>query len=309
MAPNPRTERKIKLRDLEVLTAVAETGSMNRAASRLNTVQPAVSRSIAELERHFGVRLLDRLPQGVEPTAQGHALLNCAKAVFDDLRLGAEHVEFLTDPNAGNIRVGAVLPLAAGYLLTVIERLSQRYPGIVFDIAVGQQATLERELRERNIDVLIAWIQRGQHDNQLVSEFLFDDSFVVVAGAESRWARRRKISLSELVNERWTLPPTDSVGGAAFMRYLQSVGLNYPRTAVVAIPEEVRANLVVTGRYLSIWSSSSLEFSSNRSLKVLATTLSDSRLPVGFITLKNRLPSPAVRLFVECARDVAKVIE
>ncbi len=76
----------MKLHDLHVLMAVAQVGSMRKAAALLNTTQPAISRSIAQLEHTFGVRLLDRSPQGIEPTQYGHALLRRGVAVFDELK-------------------------------------------------------------------------------------------------------------------------------------------------------------------------------------------------------------------------------
>src|SRR5215471_11516215 len=98
--------RRLKLQDLYVLTTVAQAGSMGKAAQRLNTTQPAVSRTIAELEYTIGVRLFDRGRQGVEPTSYGRALLHCAAAVFDDLRQGVRNIEFLRDPTFGELRIG-----------------------------------------------------------------------------------------------------------------------------------------------------------------------------------------------------------
>jgi len=66
-----RIERRLKLHDVRVLMSVVEAGSMNRAAERLGTSQPAVSRAIADLEHALGVSLLDRSPAGVEPTQYG----------------------------------------------------------------------------------------------------------------------------------------------------------------------------------------------------------------------------------------------
>jgi DNA-binding transcriptional LysR family regulator len=97
----------MKLRDLHILMAVAQAGSMNKAAVVLNMTQPAVSRSIAELERALGVSLLDRNAQGVSPTAYGRALLDGGTAVFDDLHQAVKNIEFLADPAAGEVRIGS----------------------------------------------------------------------------------------------------------------------------------------------------------------------------------------------------------
>jgi len=110
MQLSDRIGRRMKLQDLHVLMTVVQAGSMGKAAERLNTSQPNISRSIAELEDALGVRLLDRHRQGIEPTEYGRALLACGAAVFDELRQGVKNIEFLTDPTAGEVRVGSIAP-------------------------------------------------------------------------------------------------------------------------------------------------------------------------------------------------------
>src|SRR5262245_65223608 len=83
-----RIERRLKLHDVRVLISVVQAGSMHKAAERLATSQPAVSRAISDLEHALGVRLLDRSPQGIEPTQYGRAIIRHGLAVFDELRQG-----------------------------------------------------------------------------------------------------------------------------------------------------------------------------------------------------------------------------
>src|SRR5262245_31745237 len=98
MQLSDRIGRRMKLQDLHVLMTVVQAGSMGKAAQLLNTSQPAISRSIAELESAFGIRLLDRSRRGIEPTEYGRALLDCGVAVFDELRRGVKNIESLTIP-------------------------------------------------------------------------------------------------------------------------------------------------------------------------------------------------------------------
>src|SRR5260221_13660074 len=149
MRPNDRIGRQIKLQSLHVFMTVAETGSMSSAAKRLNTVQPAISRSVAELEHALGVRLLDRNRQGITPTEYGRALLDCSVAAFDDLRRGLRDIESLADPDAGEVRVGCSPLLAATYVPTVVNRISRRKPRVVVELITGYTEDLHRELRER----------------------------------------------------------------------------------------------------------------------------------------------------------------
>ena len=100
-----RIGRRIRLRDLHILLAVAQSGSMARAAERLAVSQPVISKVISDLEHVLGVRVLDRDRHGAEPTAYGRALLNRGLAAFDELRQGVKDIEFLLDPTAGELRI------------------------------------------------------------------------------------------------------------------------------------------------------------------------------------------------------------
>src|SRR3954467_7542787 len=133
---NDRIGRRIKLSDLHILMAVAQSGSMARAASHLAVSHPVVSRSISDLERALGVQLLVRNPRGVELTDYGRAMLSRSNAAFDELRQGVKDIESLADPTVGEVRIGTTPPLSASFVSTVIERLGKRYPRIVFHVAI-----------------------------------------------------------------------------------------------------------------------------------------------------------------------------
>jgi DNA-binding transcriptional LysR family regulator len=307
MQLSDRIGRRLKLHDLHVLMTVVQAGSMGKAAARLNTVQPAISRSIAELERVLGVRLLERHRQGVEPTVYGRALLDCGVAVFDDLRQGVKNIEFLTDPTAGEVRIGCNPVLATSFVSTLIERMSQQYPRVAFHLTVSPVERLLTELNERNVDLLITR-KHAEHDS-LDFESLFDDSFVVMAGSRSPLRRRRTTKLADLVNEPWVLPPPESVLGTVARKAFRASGLDYPHVTVVAIPPEVRINLLASGRFLTIFPTSVLEFSSRRSeIKVLPVKLPATRVTNGIVTVKSRTLSPVARLVIDGARELAKTV-
>ena len=253
MQLSDRIGRRLKLQDLHVLMTVVQAGTMGKAAQRLNTTQPNISRAIAELEHAFGVRLLDRHRQGIAPTEYGRALLDCGTAVFDDLRQGVKKIELLADPGAGEVRIGSTIYTGETFVTAVIERLSRRYPRIVFHLVTSDETdTLYRELSERNVDFLIARKGGRFSDEKLGFEILYDPSLVVMAGSRSPWARRRRIALAELVNEPWVLPPPEGIMGPAYLDVFRASGLDHPRIAVFATQPGARLNLVATGRFLTI---------------------------------------------------------
>jgi DNA-binding transcriptional LysR family regulator len=307
MQLSDRIGHRVKLQDLHILMTVVRTGSMGKAAARLNSTQPAISRSIGELEHTLGVRLLDRHRQGVEPTEYGRALLDCGVAVFDDLRQGFKNIEFLSDPSTGKIRIGSTAFLAASFVSAIVGRLSLRYPRMSFDIVAGDTEALHRELDNRNVDLLIVREFGSIVDERLDFESLFDDSFVVATGAENRWVRRRRIKLADLVNEPWVLPPPESAIGSIAMEAFRNSGIEFPRATVGAVLPEIRASLLTTGRFLTIFPASVLRFPAKRAdIKVLPVVLPVSRAPIGIVTLKSRTLSPITRLFIDTARETAK---
>src|SRR2546428_10092 len=129
-----RLGRHLKLRDLNVLLTVARCGSMGKAAAQLSVSQPAISKAIAEMEYTLRVRLLDRGPQGVEPTIYARALLDRGLVAFDELRQAVKHIEFLANPTTGELRIGSSVAIATGIVSAVVDRLTRKYPGIVFHL-------------------------------------------------------------------------------------------------------------------------------------------------------------------------------
>ncbi len=307
MRLNDRLGRRLKLQDLHVLMTVIQTGSMSKAADRLNLTQPAVSRSIAQLEHVFGVRLLDRDRQGIRPTEYGRAMLDCGVAVFDDLLQGVKNIEFLADPAAGDVRIGCNPFLAASFGSAVVDRLSRRYPRIVFHALAAPTEILHRALVEREVDLLIAQKIGPFADEQFGFETLYHDEYVVMAGGNNPLARRRRIELAELVDEAWVLPPPESAPGSVAVKAFSVSGLGYPRVTLFTSSHDMRIRLLATGRFLTILLTSVLKFANKfADLKVLPIELPLSRLPIGIVTLKNRTISSVAQLFIEHARAVAK---
>lgn len=279
---------------------------MTKAASKLAISVPVVSKAIADLEHTVGVPLLDRSPQGVEPTAYGRVLLHRGLAAFNELRQGVEDIEFLADPATGEVRVASTAPLAASFVCGVIDRLAQRYPRIVFHPTVADNEAMRRGLQERSFDLLIGRRFGPLADEQLDFETLYDNPYVVIAGANNPWVRRRKVKLAELLGEPWVLPPPDSAVGSFIGEAFRAEGLEPPRAAVVAYAYEVRVSLLATDRYLTILPQSVLRFPTPQLIKMLPVDLSLRRMPIGILTMKGRTLSPAAQLFVDAAREVAK---
>jgi len=302
-----RIGRRVKLRDLHILLAVAQAGNMSRAADRLAISHPVVSKTIADLEHALDVRLLDRTPQGTELTAYGRALLDCGTIVFDELRRGVEQIAFLSDPTRGELRLGGAAPWVEGLVPAVIARLTERYPRIKFQVTDSDAVTLCGMLRERKLDFVVGRVPGPIFGDDLVSEFLLDDGMHVVAGASSPWSRRRRIELAELCGEPWLMPDSDNIAMALISEGFRAAGLTPPTPQVVSNSVTLRVRLIETGRFLGILPDSTLRFGARRlQIKILPVRLRINAPPTVAIALKNRTPNPIARLFVDELRAFAK---
>jgi DNA-binding transcriptional LysR family regulator len=307
-----RIGRRLKLRDLHTLLAVAERKSMAKAAADLALTQPAVTKAVAEMEHTLGVRLLDRTSRGVEPTLYGRALLKWCGVVFDDLHQAVKELDFLADPTAGELRIGAIAPMLQGLLPTILDDLLRRHPRIAFHVMPGNSAAEQyRELRERNIDLIIGRLVKAATDEDLETETLFDEPMHVVAGTRSRWGRRRSIRLAELVNEPWVLPRADtgpdSVAWPWIAETFRAEGLDVPQTCVASNSVPLQVALLSSGRCLAMLPRSLVWFSGKKlGIAILPVKLAVRPPPVGIVTLKNRTVSPVTRLFIQCAREIVR---
>jgi DNA-binding transcriptional LysR family regulator len=303
---NDRVRRRLKLRDVDVLLAVVQTGSMGKAAATLRMSQPAVSKAIASLEQTLGVQLLDRSRQGVEPTSYGHALIKRGAAMFDELRLGVQDIAFLTDPTVGEIRVGGTDGMVSTIFSPVIDQLSGQYPRMSFRVAVGDLRTLYRELEARRIDVIVSRLH-GPPPEEYSAEVLYEDTLVVVTGLRNPLARRRKIEVAELLDEPWTFQSSSTNFGSFAMDAFRALGLAAPRITVATTSHVLHNELLATGRYLAMvprfWA---LLQRPNPLLKVLPVAFPHTRHKVAIITLKNRSLDSATQLFIDRVRAIAK---
>ena len=301
-----RIERRVSLRDLRVLVSVIESGSMGKAARLLATSQPAISRSIADLEHAFGVRLLERSAYGVEPTPYGNALLKRGIAMFDELGQGVKDIGFLADPSVGDLSIAASIALAEGLVCSVMNDLSRRYPRLNFDVLASDTATAYRALLDRKVDLAVVHVIDPIVTEHMHVETLLRDPHVVVAGLQNRLLRRRRIKLSDLVDEPWAMPPPGSPYCSVVFEAFRASKLKIPRS-VVSSTLPVRTTLLATGNFLSMVPWSVMQFPpKNLLLRTLPIDLPATARPLALVTLKNRTLNPVAGVFADQMRATAK---
>ena len=287
---------------------------MAKAAAQLRIKQPTVSEIITNLEQMFAVRLFDRGPRGVELTTFGSALLKRSLAVFDELRQSVRDIEFLIDPTAGDLRIGCpefILMIVA----PLLETFCKQHPRVVVNIDQVDNRTLALPgLRNREIDLVLGHFGMPYANDRLADDLdvdvLFDDPVVVSASIRSRWASRRKIDLSELIDELWILGTPGSWPNRVLSDAFQERGFGAPKISLMTISMQLRANMVGSGHFITTFPRSVMQVHAKRwKLISLPVELPWKPWPLAVVTLKGRTSSPVVTFFIEQLRHFTRSMQ
>ncbi len=301
--------RRVTLRELRLLLAVAQSGSILKAASVVGLSQPALSKAIGELESTFGVRLFDRTNRGVSVTPQGEILLRRATGVFEELRQAVEELQSLADAARGELRVGGTPAVCAGLLPHTIGAVRRDRPGFRFHVAELESGKLASEVAGRSVDFGIGREHRGESSGNLTFERLFDDQLFVVAGAQHPLAARKSVRLEETARHPWVLPSADGAATAHLESQFRLQGLTLPNPTVTTMSMLVRGELAATHSFLTVMYGSILQFGKlPASLRVLPIDLS-SGIPIGMVLVRGRTLAPSAKVFMQALRDVVRPMQ
>ena len=293
-----RIGRRLTLRDLRILLTAVDVGSVSRAAAQLRVSQPAISKTIAQIERAVNAQLVKRSSRGIEPTEQGRALIARSRAAFDELRAGIDAMDDISHPRSGELRITGNQVALSGIVPTVINRLYGKHPGIIFNIVPSQTFGEQvRVLEEERAELAVGRIARPLSADHLRAIELFRDDFLVVTGPNNRWGRRKKIALGELMNEPWTFPSPDTITGQYMSRIFQANGLELPPVNVVASSLQLHQRLVLESGFLTLFPSSLAR--SLPGMDILPVPLIQELRSIGILTVKYRTLSPLAKLFIE----------
>jgi DNA-binding transcriptional LysR family regulator len=163
---------------------------------------------------------------------------------------------------------------------------------------------------ETENDCVLSQIQTWRPEeaaDDLTVQILYDDEVVVAAGAHSKWVRRRKIDLAELIDEAWVLTGPTSRARTWGEEVFRAQGLSRPKPIITTDSIILRARLVDGGPYLAMFASSALRrlIADHYAITALSVDLRAIALSVGIATLKNQTLSPVVERVLACVREVA----
>lgn len=225
--------RRVRLRDLETLLAMVQAGGLRKAAGALHLSQPAISKAMRELEDALGVRLLERGRRGTEPTIHGEVLVRRAQAMLDELHNALLELDWLSDPEAGEVRVGGGDVQQAGILAMTAQGLLDSHPHmrITFEAAQSREL-IEQMLPQRLVDFAVTRPATLPLPSDIEAEPLYCERLHIVVGKAHALAGRRKLTLAALQGERWILSRNELMAGSPLLQAFADAGLPLPARRV-----------------------------------------------------------------------------
>jgi DNA-binding transcriptional LysR family regulator len=304
-----RLQRRVRLRDLETLSAVVQAGGMRKAAHALNLSQPAVSRAIRDLEEVLGVKLLQRTRRGVEATAFGEALVRRSTSIFDELDGALRELSHLADPSTAEVRIGCMETVHAGLLPACLAHLTREHPRMRFVLETGNASDLlDHFLRQRLVDFVIARPFAPTLPPDMQGEPLYADQLKIVVSRTHPLARgRQRLRLRDLLDEHWILSHNEVMDCSPVGCGFRAEGLAMPARIITSASLNTRLVLLGSGRFVTVLPHSLMHFANFANhVHMLAVPLPMWDVPTMIATMRGRTLAPAAELVLNTLRKLSE---
>lgn len=314
MKPNAqRVERllrsNLKLKHLQLLVALDQFRHLGRASESLSLTQPAVSKTLSEVERLFELPLFVRSTRGTEPTPYGATVVRFARSVLADLERTREELQAVASGAAGRVRVGAMVVATPVLLVRAVAAMKARSAQTTVGVEEGDLTRLLPRLREGELDLLVGRLEPGYAAPDLETEAFYDEPMCVVVAPGHALAGRARVRWPELATQPWVMPPPWASSRIKLHQLFYKHRLQPP----VDVIETASFLVTLTGLRehgaVGFWARSVAEhFAAQGLAHILPVAVPMDLPPVGLITLRNRLRAPAAEQFIGCLREVAMVV-
>lgn len=170
---------QVKIHQIRAFVEVARQGSIRGASRMLNMSQPALSKSIQELEEGLAAQLFFRRSKGVTLTDAGESFYQHASLILEELRAAQEEIRQRQGQLAGQINIGMGASISRSLMPAVISRFHQQHPQVKVRIMEGQLVSMINELRQGELDFTINTYYQGPYDHEFTFEKLLEKQFAI----------------------------------------------------------------------------------------------------------------------------------
>lgn len=297
---------RLKIRHLHALVAIAEQGTLVRAADVLSVTQPAVSKTLAELEDIVAQRLFERTPKGLKLTSAGRVLLRYAGSSLRAIREGLESIASERTVDAPAVLIGALPNVAATILPPALLRFAADFPHARITVRTGSNAQLIAALHQGVLDLVIGRLAEPTAMQGLTFEHLYSEPLVLAVRPGHPLARRRRFGPALLSPYRMVLPDAGTRIREAADRFFLASGTGLPQETLETIDVSFGRSYVLQSD--AIWCVPLGAVENDLTQGTLVRLPVDTRMtegPVGLTQRVDRLPSQAMTRLVEEIRQGA----
>ncbi len=292
----------LRLRDFEILLAVAAEGSMQRAAQRVHLTQPAITKIVQELEAAFGARLFARSKRGVILTESGSALAAQARILLNDLGHARERIAAIDAGTLGSLHIGVLPVVESSILPKCLQTLRRHAPDLHIRIEEGTRAALLGSLSRAELDCVIGRLAPGGEDMQFRCETLVQLPVHLVCAPRHKLASARRLTLAALARYPWVLPRTGAPIRTVIDSRFVMAGLAPPSPRVESTSIRLNYELIRGSDMIGVMTADAADaYAAQKRLHILPFEISDALPHVGVI-MRQADPSNALRLFVDVLR-------
>ncbi len=289
-----KLESRLSLRHLNLVVAIADTGSLLAAADRVGLTQSAVTKALQEAEATVGSRLFERGNRGVRPTPEGTVLLAHARLVLSQLRHAGQELEDLRSGTGGRVAVGVLVSAAVSLLPEAIAAVRKQRPNLAIKVLEGTNDVLLPLLRQGELDLVIGRLPAFSVGGDIQEEQLTDDYAQIVVQRNHPLLQRGNLSLRDLLDEPWILPRQETSMRRQIDEAFRLEAVPAPANCVESVSILTNRALVLRADYLAVWPVQLVQFEQDLGHVVpLPIALPTTRRPIGISTLRNTRLSPA----------------
>ena len=287
----------LNLQALRSFVAVVEARGFSRAAAVLNLSQPAISKSVAALEREVGMPLLERRSDGVRCTGAGQVMFDRAIELFAVERAAEEELRAYLGLQRGILRIGASTTIATYVLPSELAKFHSTYPGVTLRVASTNTRAVARQLLQRRIDVALV---EGPVEHPRIEVVPWrTDALVVIAPANHVLARKKNVGSARIATEPFIVREPGSGTRVEGDRALAERGI-VPEIALTLGSTEAIKQAVMAGLGLAVVSQSAVsEHLAAGTLSVVDVRNWNVRRELTLLRLRGRVPSAAAKRFEE----------
>lgn len=292
------------LTQMEHFAAVAEAGSLGRAAMEQHLTQPALSRSIRRLEESVGAPLFERHTKGMMLTDIGKALLPHAKQMQHDARVAREEIDAMRGLAKGTIRIGAIASIASIVLPELLTRVLAKWPGLHVQVVEDVWNNLAQSLMKGDVDLVLGVEVPDTEEIVSIKDCQWKDSSGVVAAATHPLRQKRKLSVADIHQAHWAFLPKSTEPYNNLQRLFAAQGMGMPNIVIETRSVLVLKSLVTNAGFLS-WMPEpmyKLERKADEIHALPVSQLTNTRTLTAFRRRSGVLPGPSVKLLEELRR-------